>query len=117
MITRKDIFKHVKENYDTSPDYPFKNFPKSPALRHQSSEKWYGLIMNVLPEKVGLDGNDQIDILNLKCSPKISDSLRNGKSILPGYYTDKENWISLVLESIDSEKFYPLIEQSFNLTK
>ena len=117
MITRKDILKHVKENYDTSPDYPFKNFSTYAALRHQSNEKWYGLIMDVLPEKVGLDGNDQIDILNLKCPPEISDSLRNGKNILPGYHMDKENWISLVLESIDSEKVYPLIEQSYNLTK
>ena len=74
--------------------------------------------MNVLPEKLGLDGNNEIDILNLKCPPEISGSLRNGKSILPGYHMDKENWISLVLERIDSEEeVYNLIEQSFNLTK
>ncbi|TWM92479.1 hypothetical protein CHCC14600_4655 [Bacillus licheniformis] len=30
---------------------------------------------------------------------------------------DKENWISIVLERIDSEEVYNLIEQSFNLTK
>ncbi|MEC0777642.1 MmcQ/YjbR family DNA-binding protein, partial [Bacillus licheniformis] len=35
----------------------------------------------------------------------------------PGYHMDKENWISIVLERIDSEEVYNLIEQSFNLTK
>ncbi|MCI4126475.1 MmcQ/YjbR family DNA-binding protein [Bacillus haynesii] len=118
MLTREDIFKHVKEKFDTSPDYLFQKFPNYAALRHEPNEKWYGLVMNVLPEKLGLDGNNEIDILNLKCPPEISGSLRNGKSILPGYHMDKENWISLVLERIDSEEeVYNLIEQSFNLTK
>ena len=117
MLTREDIFKHVKEKFGTSPDYPFQKFPNYAALRHETTEKWYGLVMNVLPEKLGLDGNDEIDILNLKCPPEISGSLRNGKSILPGYHMDKENWISIVLERIDSEEVYNLIEQSFNLTK
>lgn len=118
MLTRKDIFKHVKENFSTSPDYPFQKFPNYAALRHESNEKWYGLVMNVLPEKLGLDGNDEIDILNLKCPPEMSDGLRDGKSILSGYHMDKENWISLVLKDIGSkEEVYNLIEQSFNLTK
>ena len=118
MLTRKDVFEHVKENYGTSPDYPFKDFPKYAALRHESNEKWYGLIMNVPLEKLGLNGDNEVDILNLKCPPEISDSLRNGKSILPGYHMDKENWISLVLERMDSEEdVYPLIKQSFDLTK
>lgn len=118
MLTREDIFKHVKENYGTSPDYPFQKFPNYAALRHESNGRWYGLIMNVPSEKLGLDGNDIIDVLNLKCPPEISDSLRNGKNILHGYHMDKENWVSLVLERTDSKgEIYKLIEQSFNLTK
>ncbi|MCY8323141.1 MmcQ/YjbR family DNA-binding protein, partial [Bacillus inaquosorum] len=26
MLTREDIFKHVKEKYGTSPDYPWKKY-------------------------------------------------------------------------------------------
>ena|SRR5690625_4561311 len=118
MLTRENIFKHVKENFGTAPDYPFQKFPNYAALRHESNKKWYGLIMNVPPEKLRLDGNEEIDILNLKCPPELSDIIRNGYSILPGYHMDKGNWISLVLKRIDSEEeVYSLIEQSFNLTK
>lgn len=75
-------------------------------------------MMNVLPEKLGLDGNVEIDVLNLKCPPEESDSLRNGKNILPAYHMDKEHWISVVLERIDrDEDIYNLVEQSFHLTK
>ncbi|MDM5303965.1 MmcQ/YjbR family DNA-binding protein [Bacillus vallismortis] len=118
MLTREDIFKHVKEKYGTSPDYPWEKYPNYASLRHESNKKWYGLIMNVLPEKLGLEGYDEIDILNLKCPPDISDSLRNGENILPGYHMDKEHWISIVLERTDPEgEIYNLIEQSFHLTK
>ncbi|WP_152657925.1 MmcQ/YjbR family DNA-binding protein [Oceanobacillus sp. CFH 90083] len=117
MLTREDIFNHVKKNFGTSPDYPFQKFPTYAALRHKNNKKWYGLVMNVHPEKLGLDGTGEIDILNVKCPPEISDSLRDGRSILPGYHMDKENWISLVLEHVDLEEVYDLIEQSFYLTK
>lgn len=118
MLTREDIFKHVKENYGTTPDYPWDKFPKYAALRHESSEKWYGLIMNVHPKKLGLDGNEKIDILNVKCPPEVSDSIKNEKNILPGYHMDKEHWISLVLEPNNpKDEIYNLLKQSYNLTK
>lgn len=118
MLTREDVFQHVKENYGTSPDYPFKDFPNFAALRHESNGKWYGLVMNVLPEKLGLHGKEEIDILNLKCPPEIADSLRDGINILPGYHMDKEHWISLVLKRTGPDgEVYNLIGQSFDLTK
>lgn len=118
MLTREDIFKHVKEHYGTSPDYLWKKFPKYAALRHESSHKWYGLIMNVHLAKLGLDGDDEVDVLNLKCPPEMSENLRDGENILPGYHMHKEHWISIVLKRIDSiETIDDLIEQSFNLTK
>lgn len=118
MLTREDIFKHVKENYGTLPDYPFRKFPNFAVLRHASNGKWYGLVMNVLPEKLGLDGNEKIDILNLKCPSELNAGLRNGRDILPAYHMNKEHWISIVLERIDPKgEVYHLIEESFNLTK
>lgn len=118
MLTREDVFKHVKANYNTVPDYPFEKFPTYAALRHESNGKWYGLVMNVSLEKFGLDGIDEVDILNLKCPPEVSGSIRNGRDILPGYHMDKEHWISLILERMDSAReIHNLIEQSFDLTK
>lgn len=118
MLTREAIFKHVREHYGTSPDFPFKKFPNYAALRHTFSRKWYGLVMNVLLEQLGLDGKEEVDILNLKCPPALIGSLRNGRDILPGYHMDKEHWISLVLDRTDPEgEVYNLIEQSFHLTE
>jgi len=118
MLTREDIFNHVKENYDTSPDYPFQKFPNYAVLRHEGSGKWYGLVMNVPKEKLGLDGKEEIDILDLKCPPELNGSLRKRQDILPAYHMNKEHWITIVLERTGSnEDIDHLIEMSFNLTK
>jgi len=117
MLTRETIFKHVNETYDAILDYPFKKFPNYVALRHMSNGKWYGLMMNIPPNKIELSGEGEIDILNLKCPPELNGILRNRKNILPGYHMNKEHWISIVLERTDSAAdVYDLIEQSFNLT-
>lgn len=118
MLTREDIFKHVKENYGTFPDYPWGKHPEYAVLRHASGGKWYGLVMKVLPKKLGLGGNEEIDVINLKCPRELNGILRNGRDILPAYHMNKEHWITLVLERTDSkEEIYHLIEMSFDLTK
>jgi predicted DNA-binding protein (MmcQ/YjbR family) len=118
MLTREEVFKHVKENYGTVPDYPWMKHPNYAVLRHTSSGKWYGLVVNVLPEKLGLDGKREIDILNLKCLPELIGSLRNRPDTLPAYHMNKEHWISVVLKRTEQkEEIYRLIEMSFHLTK
>lgn len=118
MLTREDIFRHVKEKYGTVPDYPWTRFPNYAVLRHAFKGKWYGLVMDVLPEKLGLDGKEKIDILELKCPLELIGSFRSRRDILPAYHMNKEHWITLVLERADAkEEIYQLIEMSFNLTK
>src|SRR5699024_197706 len=119
MLTREDIFNHIKENYGTTPDLPFKKFPLYAALRHQPSRKWYGLIMNVSLQQLGLAGTEEVDVLNLKCRPELSGNLRDGETIIPAYHMDKEHWISIILDRIEpkTNEVYNLIEQSFHLTK
>lgn len=70
MLTREDIFKLVKENYETLPDYPFKRFPNYAALRHKSNGKWYGLVMNVSLEQLGLEENKEVRYLEFKMSSR-----------------------------------------------
>lgn len=70
------------------------------------------------PRKIRLGWSWRNRYSKSKMSPEISDRLRNGENILPGYHMDKEHWISIVLERTDPEgEIYNLIEQSFHLTK
>lgn len=118
MINRGEIFAFVKEKFGTDPDYPWFKYPDYAVLRHNGNGKWYGLIMNVPKIKLGLSGEESVDIIDLKCDPGVISLLRNEQGTLPAYHMNKEHWITIVLDSpFPKEEIYNLIDWSYNLTK
>ena len=110
------VFAYVKETYGVEPDYPFAKEPDMPVLRHRDTRKWFGIIQAVAREKLGLPGEGTVQVLNLKCSPLLSGSLRTRPGILPGYHMNREQWISVLLDGTDPpEELFPLIDLSFSL--
>ena len=66
-MTRKEGFEYCRQQYKTEPDYPWHDW--NAVLRHSDNGKWYGLVMEVDRGKIGLDGEGEVDILNVKCDP------------------------------------------------
>lgn len=115
---RKKIIKHVEDKYHVKPDYPFEKYPKFAVFRHKENEKWFGLIMNVEKEKLGLDGEKEIDILDVKLEPEIVGSMKEKEGFLSAYHMNKEHWITAKLTGeVKFEEIKKLIEDSFHLTK
>lgn len=113
---RQDILKFALERYQTEPDYPW-NSQTDAVLRHKDTRKWYGLIMRLPRERLGLSGKDCVDILNIKCDPVLGGSLRMEEGFLPAYHMNRETWITILLDgTVDREKIFPLLEMSFDLT-
>lgn len=118
MSSRKTVLSYVVKAFDIQPDYPWRKFPKYAVLRHGGSEKWFGIVMNVPKEKLGLAGEEEVDILDVKCHPDKVGSLRQMVGIVPGYHMNKEHWISVVLDgSVVIEHIHELIQDSYALTK
>lgn len=100
------------------PDFPWSKFPNYAVLRHLDSEKWFGILMNVPRKKLGMSGEGEVDILDLKCHSSKVGSLRLIEGILPGYHMNKEHWISVVLDgAVEASLVYGLIQESYDLTK
>lgn len=118
MSSRKAVLNYVAKAFDIQPDYLWDKFPKYAVLRHAGSEKWFGIVMNVPKEKLGLTGEGEVDILDVKCHPDKTGSLRQMQGILPAYHMNKEHWISVVLDgSVAPEHIHELIQESYALTK
>ncbi len=118
MLSRQEIFIHVKDTYNVEPDYPWAKTPNYAVLRHETNHKWFGAIVDITEDKLGLDSNKLIDALLLKCDPMLIGSLRSEKGILPAYHMNKEHWITVLLDgSYPIEKIFKLISLSYNLTK
>ena len=71
--------------------------------------------MNVLSNRLGLDGEEPIDIINVKCGPILVGSLLTEKGFLPSYHMNKKNWITILLnDSVPDEQIAPLLELSYD---
>lgn len=114
---RDDILEYALKEYKTKPEYPWMSLPGYAVLRHSSNKKWYGIIMNVSQEKIGLSGQGIIDILDIKCDPVLLGSLMSEKGILPAYHMHKGNWITVLLDgSVDRDLILSLLQMSYELT-
>lgn len=114
---REDVLKYALKQYGTKPEYPWTTLPDDLVLRHADNRKWYGLMMTVKRENLGLSGTGYIDILDIKCDPEMAGFLVAEKGILPGYHMHKGNWITILLDgSVERKQVCSLLDQSFLLT-
>ena len=57
-MNRQNVFDYAKKKYGTEPDYPWSD--NAAVLRHGDNGKWYGLVMEVRRDKLGLSGGGMI---------------------------------------------------------
>ena len=112
------VLEQIKQVYEIEPEYLWVRTPNCAALRHRGTKKWFAALMLDLPAaRLGLEGERRVDVLNLKCDPRMMGSLVDGRRILRGYHMNKEHWISVLLDgSVSPEELAPLIELSYQLT-
>ncbi|MNM63649.1 hypothetical protein D3C81_750220 [compost metagenome] len=118
MIERSEIFAFARKAFDVEPDYPFEKFPHYAVLRHGGDDKWFALIMDVDRQRLGLDGEDKVDVIDIKCPPEKIDQLRRSEGFLPAYHMNKEHWITVLLDgSVSLGEVKRLLGESFDLTR
>lgn len=114
---RSEVIAYAKKQYETQPEYLWRSIPGYAVLRHKDNRKWYGLIMNVPSEKLGLLRKGAVDILEIKCDPILSGSLLNGKGIRPAYHMKQGGWVCVLLDgSVEKTLIFSLLDMSYELT-
>ena len=112
---RERITQHIQDTYGTEAEYLWADSPGNAIFRHSASKKWYAAMMRVLPEKLGLMGEEALDVMDIKCSTIMIGSLLSTKGVLPAYHMNKNHWISIVLDdSVPDDQIIPLLELSYN---
>lgn len=114
----RELFDYALNTYGVEPDYPFPTAPEYPVLRHTGTRKWFALIMDVPRSRLGLEGEGKTDILNIKCDPLLSGSLRLQPGYLPAYHMNHDSWLTVLLDgTVPTEDILPLLDMSYELTK
>ena len=113
---REEIEKYINENYDILQEYPWDKFPNDTTFKHKNNKKWFALIMNVSYEKLKINKEGKVDVINIKNVPEMIGGLRKEEGILPAYHMSKEHWITILLDgTVSKEKICELIDISYEL--
>lgn len=118
MSEREKIIEYATSLPCASADNPFEEDFDTTVLRHSDTGKWFGIIMNVCGNRVGLSEDIRIDVINLKCAPEDCFIAREMyDAIIPAYHMNKKHWISVILNgTVPFELISALIDNSYELT-
>ena len=113
IVKTEEIFKYVQKQYGTVPEYLWSKSPDSVVLRHKNG-KWYAVFMTVEKSKLGLEGNDLVAIMDVKCDPEMTSMIIQTYGFLPGYHMNKQHWITILLDgSVSEAKTLDFLDMSY----
>lgn len=117
-MTREEIKRYIATCYAAEPEYLWLRYPSYAVFRHRENRKWFAVLMRIRRETLGLSGEGEIDIINLKCDPLLVSSLLREEGFFPAYHMNKTNWISVCPEQEGGEeRLQWLLDMSFCLTQ
>ena len=118
MTLREDILNYVKEQYNSEPEHLWLQYPDYVVFRHSDNRKWFGLIMNIPREKLGLPGAEYVDILNVKLGdPLLADLLTQREGFFWGYHISRGSWVSILLDgTVPLEEICGWIDTGYRVT-
>ncbi|MBW9212381.1 MULTISPECIES: MmcQ/YjbR family DNA-binding protein [Terrabacteria group] len=112
---RYSLIKKAEKKFQISVDYPFQRNPEAQVFRIPNQKTWFALFLRISKRKLGMDSDEMVDIVNLKCDEFIAGTLRRNPGYFPAYHMKKANWISVVLDgTVPSDEILDLLEMSYD---
>jgi predicted DNA-binding protein (MmcQ/YjbR family) len=117
-MNRTEFEELVVEHSGSARERPFEKDQSIVVFRHHGNRKWFAVVMTIPQSRLGLDGNERIDIVNLKCAEELLDSLWQEDGIFPAYHMNKRHWITVALDGrVPTETLLWLLSISRDLTR
>jgi len=116
-MLKEQIIHYAREKLGNEPEYLWDKYYSYFVLRHAGRRKWYALAGDVPREKLGLPGQGNLSILNVKCDSILLGSLLGTKGFLPAYHMNKTNWVTILLDgTVPRDQVIDLLTISYDLT-
>ena len=117
-MTRQKFTAYLTDTYGSEGEHLFAKYPSFLVFRHNGNRKWFAVIMDIPRKSLGLSGNGEISVVNLKCDTRLIGSFRMEQGIFPGWHMNKAHWLSVALDgTVENEKIRFLVDMSYELTK
>ena len=112
-----DVVKYINDKYNIFPEFLWERSPQNAAFRNKRTGKWFAaLLMSLSKKQLGLQSDEKVDVINLKCDPLFISLTVDGKGYFRGYHMNKQNWISVLLDgTVPFEEICEIIDISYKI--
>ncbi|MDE6075622.1 MAG: MmcQ/YjbR family DNA-binding protein, partial [Clostridia bacterium] len=112
------IFDYVYKKYGDSPEYLWEKFPDCAIIRRKDNAKWYCAERPVKACKIGLEGQQILEVVDLRCDPEELLKLIDNRRYFAGYHMNKKHWLTIPLDgTVPVEEICSRLDQSYVLAK
>ena len=116
-MNRQELAAYLADTYSIEGEHLFAQYPSFLVFRRRGNRKWFAVIMDIPRKNLGLEGENEISVVNLKCDTRLIGSFRMESGIYPGWHMKKAHWITVVLDgTVEDEKIRFLVDMSYKLT-
>ena len=106
----------VHKTYGDELEFLWKKFPDNAVWRRKDTGKWYGAILTVAGNKIGLETGNIVEIIDLRMKADCAKEILSRPHYLPGWHMNKKSWFTLVLDGgINDEELFERIKESHAL--
>ncbi len=107
----------IKEKYGDDPNFEWEKFSGFATFKNSSTNKWYGIIMNIDKTKLGDKENKEVEVINVKLDSKKIEELVKKEGFYPAYHMNKKYWITIILDdTLDDKLIMKYIDESHSYT-
>ncbi|QPK93598.1 MmcQ/YjbR family DNA-binding protein [Actinomyces sp. zg-332] len=110
------VVDYITNNLSVKPKFPWSKNPNYATFHAKENDKWFAIVVSISKTKLGLDGEEEIEIMNLKALPEEIEEIVDKKVFFPAYHMNKKHWFTICLDGrISNEQIYELIRRSYEL--
>ena len=117
-MNTEELAAYLADTFSSEGERLFAKYPSFLVFRHNGNKKWFAVIMDIPRKNLGLAGEGEISVVNLKCDTRLIGSFRLEPGIFPGWHMNKAHWLSVALDgTVEDDKIKCLVDMSYELTK
>ncbi|MGN0453525.1 MAG: MmcQ/YjbR family DNA-binding protein [Ruminococcus sp.] len=116
MPQTQRVIKFIRESYGDELEFLWPASPHNAVWRRKDSQKWYGAVLTVQGNKIGLETENTEEIIDLRMNPAEAEAVLSRANYYPGWHMNKKSWFTLVLDgSVTDEELKIRIAESYEL--
>lgn len=114
----KKILQYANDQYGDEPEFLWEQYPEYAVLRRKDNRKWYALLMSIPKKRLKLEGEESIEVVDLRFDVDELPNKIDNKRFFAGYHMNKKHWITILLDgSVELDEILNYVDKSYTLAK